>query len=256
MTLSGKTALVTGASAGIGRATAIWLAEHGADVALDHLGYDESAEKARDQIVAMGRKAVLFRTDVSDAVAVEKMVADCVDKLGHLDILVSCAVSSERGPFYEVDMEGFRRTIDVTMWGAFNVVRSVSKHMIARQKGGNIVVVSSPHSVIPIANCMAYNMAKAGVDQMARTAALELIKHRIRVNLVHPGWTDTPGERKFKTEEELAAGAQELPWGRLAQPEEIARAIGFLVDDASDYITGSTVTIDAGYWLPWRDARF
>ena len=164
--------------------------------------------------------------------------------------------AANAAPFYEVDMEGFRRTIDVTMWGAFNVVRSVSKQMIARKKGGNIVVVSSQHSFMPIANCMAYNMAKAGVDQMARTAALELIKHKIRVNLVHPGWTDTPGERKFKTEEELAAGGQELPWGRLAQPEEIARAIGFLIDDASDYITGSTVTIDAGGWLPWRDARF
>ena len=256
MTLIGKTALVTGASSGIGRAVALWLAAHGADIALDYLSYDDAAEEARSQILSMGRKALLFRTDVADQDAVEEMVSVCVKQLDHVDILVTCAAFSERGPFYDADMEHFRRTVDVTMWGVFNVMRAVSKHMIARQQGGNIIVISSQHAFIPIANCMAYNMAKAAVDQMARTAALELIKHRIRVNIVHPGWTDTPGERKFKTDEELHAAAKELPWGRLARPEEIARTVGFLVDEASDYITGSTVTMDAGAWLPWHDVRF
>jgi glucose 1-dehydrogenase len=256
MKLIGKSALVTGASSGIGRAVALWLAEQGADIALDYFSYDDWAEEARSQITDMGRKAVLFRTDVADQNAVEEMVAACTKELGHLDILVSCAVYSERAPFYEAEMEGFRRTVDVTMWGAFNVLRAVSKHMIARQQGGNIVVVGSQHAFVPIANCMAYNMSKAAVDQMARTAALELIKHRIRVNIVHPGWTDTAGERKFMTDEELQSAASRLPWGRLARPEEIARVVGFLVDEASDYITGSTVTIDAGGGLPWHDMRF
>jgi glucose 1-dehydrogenase len=102
---------------------------------------------------------------------------------------------------------------------------------------------------------MAYNMAKAAVDQMARTAAVELLCHRIRVNIVHPGWTDTPGERKYFSEEVIERVAKTLPWGRLARPEEIARGVLFLVDPASDYITGSTLTIDGGLQLPWWSKR-
>jgi glucose 1-dehydrogenase len=103
--------------------------------------------------------------------------------------------------------------------------------------------------------CMAYNMAKAALDQMARTAAVELFAQRIRVNIVHPGWTDTPGERKYFTEEAIQKAAAELPWGRLARPEEIARGILFLVDPASDYITGTTLAIDGGIQLPWWSKR-
>ena len=102
---------------------------------------------------------------------------------------------------------------------------------------------------------MAYNMAKAALDQMAKTAAIELFKQRIRVNIVHPGWTDTPGERKYFSEEVLQGTAKTLPWGRLARPEEVARGILFLVDPASDYVTGSTLTIDGGIQLPWWSKR-
>src|SRR5207248_10308060 len=100
-----------------------------------------------------------------------------------------------------------------------------------------------------------YNMAKAALDQMARTAALELIAQRIRVNIIHPGWTDTPGERKHFREDVLARAGAELPWGRLARPDEIARGVLFLVDPDSDYITGSTLSIDGGSQLPWWSRR-
>ncbi len=103
--------------------------------------------------------------------------------------------------------------------------------------------------------CMAYNMAKAALDQMARTAATELFAHRILVNILYPGWTDTPGERKFITEEQLQRAADKLPLGRLAQPSEIARGVVFLCDPASDYITGSTLSIDGGCELPWWSKR-
>jgi glucose 1-dehydrogenase len=102
---------------------------------------------------------------------------------------------------------------------------------------------------------MAYNMAKAALDQMARTAAVELFGHKIRVNIVYPGWTDTPGERKHFSEATLQQAANLLPLKRLAQPEEIARGVLFLVDPASDYITGSTVSIDGGTLLPWWSKR-
>jgi len=255
MKLQGKVALVTGASSGIGRATAVALAQEGADVALNFLTLPESAESAAGAIRALGRKALLCPVDVTDQSAVEAMVERTVKELGRLDILVTSAVYSDRELFYQADMAGFRRTIDVSMWGAFYALRAAANQMIRQGRGGSIVVVSSAHARNAIPSCMAYNMAKAALDQMARTAALELIGQRIRVNLIYPGWTDTPGERKFFSEEVLQRAGAALPWGRLAQPEEIARGIVFLVDPASDYITGTTLSIDGGTELPWWSRR-
>jgi glucose 1-dehydrogenase len=253
--LIGKSALVTGASSGIGRATALALAKAGADVAINYLTYPEWAEEVADQVRALGRKALLFQVDVANQDAVEKMVADTVHEWGGLDIFVANAFYSDEAPFHLADMAGFRRTIDVTMWGAFYGIRAAALQMIRQGRGGNIIVVSSPHAIEAMPSSMAYNMAKAAVDQMARTAAIELLFHRIRVNIIHPGWTDTPGERKYFSEEVLQKTALTLPWGRLAQPEEIARGVLFLVDPASDYVTGSTLTIDGGIQLPWWSKR-
>jgi glucose 1-dehydrogenase len=255
MKLAGKVALVTGASSGIGKASALALAQQGADVAINYLTLPEGAEEVAAQIRALGRKAILCRVDVSDQDAVEQMVGRVVSELGKLDIFVSVAVYSDREPFNTADMTGFRRTIDVSMWGAFYGLRASTNQMLKQGGGGCAVVVSSPHAVLAFPSCMAYNMAKAGLDQMARTAAVELFKHRIRVNIVYPGWTDTPGERKFFSDEVLARAAQNLPWGRLARPEEIARGVVFLADPDSDYITGTTLSIDGGSQLPWWSDR-
>jgi glucose 1-dehydrogenase len=253
--LSGRVALVTGASAGIGRASALALAREGADVALNYLGYDESAEKTAAEMRAMGRRALLFPVDVSDQSGVENMVQQTVKEVGRLDVLVSCAVYSDREPFHTANMEGFKRTIDVTMWGAFYALRAAAKQMIAQGQGGRVVMVSSAQARIAQPSCMAYNMAKAAIDQMARTAALELAPHRIRVNILYPGWTDTPGERKFFKEEVLQRASRALPCGRLARPEEIARGVLFLVDPDSDYMTGTTLSIDGGSQLAWWSKR-
>ena len=253
--LAGKVALVTGASAGIGRAAALMLAQEGADVAINYLTYPESAYELAGQIKDLGRRALLCPADVSDQAVVEAMVARVVAELGRLDILVSNAVYSDRDFFYKADMAGFRRTVDVTMWGAYYGFRAAANQMIRQGRGGNVVIVSSPQAHIPIPGSMAYNMAKAAIDQMARTAAVELLPHRIRVNIVYPGWTDTPGERKFFSDEQLQQFAQMLPMKRLARPEEIARGVLFLVDPDSDYITGSTISIDGGTQLPWWSKR-
>jgi glucose 1-dehydrogenase len=249
--LTGKVALVTGASSGIGRATALALAEAGADVAINYFTYPEWAGELAVKIRTLSRRALLFPVDVANQNAVDEMVAQAFRQLGGLDIFVANAFNSDEGLFHLADMEGFRRTIDVTMWGAFYGVRAAANQMISQGRGGNIVVVSSPHAIEAMPSSMAYNMAKAAVDQMARTAAVELLRHRIRVNIIHPGWTDTPGERKYFSEEVLQCTAKTLPWGRLARPEEIARGILFLIDPASDFITGSTLSIDGGIQLPW-----
>ncbi len=251
MVLENKVAVVTGASRGIGRAIAVALAQAGADVAINYHSHDEEAEEVAAEVRAAGRQALSLRADVADADAVERMIAQTVERFGRLDIAVTNAAYSDREPFYEADLEGFRRTVDVTMWGAFYTMRAAAQRMISQGAGGVVVIISSPHAYVPVPRSMAYNMSKAALDQMARTAAIELAEHRIRINTVHPGWIDTPGERKFASEEQIADAAQRLPWGRLGQPEEIGRGVVFLCDPRSDYMTGSALLIDGGITLPW-----
>jgi len=253
--LLGKTALVTGASSGIGRATEWALAQAGADVAINYLTYPREAEVLAEQIRGLGRRALLFLQDVADQAGVEAMVAATVTGFGRLDIFVANAFYSDEDFFYRADLEGFRRTVDVTMWGAFYGLRATAKQMIAQGLGGNIVVIGSVHAVEAVPTSMAYNMAKAAIDQMARTAALELAPHRIRVNIVYPGWTDTPGERKYFSEAALQKVGAALPLGRLARPDEIARGVLFLVDPQSEYVTGTTLCIDGGTQLPYWSVR-
>jgi glucose 1-dehydrogenase len=252
--LAGKVALVTGATGGIGRASALALAQAGADVALNDLRFPESGVPERD-VVGLGRRALRLPVDIADQSAVEAMVKKTVGELGRLDILVSCAVYSDREPFTTAEMAGFRRTIDVSMWGSFYALRAAANQMIRQKQGGSVVIVSSPHANVAFPNCMAYNMAKAAQDQMARTAAIELLPYKIRVNVLHPGWTNTPGERKFFSEDDLKRVAPTLPAGRLAEPEEIARGVLFLADPASAIINGVTLTMDGGLSLPWWSKR-
>lgn len=255
MQFEDRRALVTGASRGIGQACALELVRQGANVAVNYNRNRDGAEEVAREAESLGRRVLVLQADVSDQSAVETMVSRAVEEFGGLDLFVSNAVYSDREPFVEADMDGFRRTIDVSMWGAFHGLRASARRMIEQGGGGAICIVSSPHAVIPVPTTMAYNMAKAAIDHMARTAAIELAEHRIRVNIVHPGWIDTPGERKFFTEEQLEAGAKNLPFGRLGRPDEVAKAVAYVLSDDAEYMTGSTLTIDGGVGLPWWSKR-
>ena len=250
-----KKILVTGSSRGIGRGCALELARAGADVAVNYRSHPDEAEEVANEIRALGQRALVLQGDVSQQEQVTAMVQRVVEEWGELNGFVSNAAYSDRYRMVEADMEGFRRTIDVSMWGAFFGVQAAAKQMVEQGSGGAMVVISSPHAVIPIPTTMAYNMAKAAIDHMSRTAAIELAPHRIRVNVVHPGWIDTPGERKFFSEEQLESGAKNVPWGRLGQPEEIGRLVSFIMSDECDYMTGSTVLMDGGISLPWWSNR-
>ena len=255
MSFEGRVGLVTGASRGIGRATAIALARDGADVGINYRSHTDEALEVVEEVERMGRRAVLLQADVSDQEAVEAMVARTVEELGRLDLFVSNAAYSDRELMIDADMEGFKRTIDVSMWGAFYGLRASAQHMVRQGEGGSIVMVSSPHAVLAIPTSMAYNMSKAAIDHMSRTASMELAPHRIRVNIVHPGWIDTPGERKFFSEEQLEEGAADLPLKRLGTADEIAESIAFILSDKASYMTGSTTTIDGGVGQPWWSNR-
>jgi glucose 1-dehydrogenase len=255
MRFEGKNAIVTGASRGIGRAVALALAREGANIAVNYYSHTDEAEEVAKEIESFGRQAILVKGDVSEQPFVEDMVAQAAEAFGSVDAYVSNAAYSDRQKMIEADMAGFRRTVDVAMWGAFFGVRAAAQQMVKQGKGGAITVVSSPHAVLAIPTAMAYNMSKAAIDHMARTAAIELAEHRIRVNIVHPGWIDTPGERKFFSEEQIEQGAKKLPWGRMGNPDEIGKAVAYTLSSDADYMTGSTLTIDGGVSLPWWSNR-
>ena len=253
--LSGSVAVVTGASLGIGRSAAIALGNAGAAVVVNYRSHAEEADEVVAAVESTGSRAIKYQADVSDLAAVEAMVARTVDEFGQLDIAIANAAYSERELFCEADMERFRRTVDVTMWGTFYLMRAASQQMIKQGEGGAIVLVSSPHAFVPVPRSMAYNISKAAVEHMSRTAAIELAEHRIRVNTLQPGWTDTPGERKFASEETLKSAAETIPFGRLGTPEEMAEAILFMCNPKNNYMTGAQLLLDGGITLPWWAKR-
>jgi glucose 1-dehydrogenase len=249
--LKGRVAVITGASLGIGRATAVAMGRAGADVVVNYRSHREQAEEVVRAVRDAGTRAIAVQADVADQAAVESLIARAVSEFGKVDIAVSNAAYSDRDLFYQADMAGFRRTVDVTMWGAFYLTRAATQQMIKQGNGGAIVLVSSPHAFIPAPRAMAYNMSKAALEHMARTAAIEVAEHRIRINVIQPGWTDTPGELKFASRETLDTAGAKIPLGRLGTAEEMAEAILFLCDPRQEYMTGAALLVDGGISLPW-----
>ena len=253
MKLLGKKALVTGAARGIGRGCALELARAGADVAVNDRGRNELAESVVAEIHGMGRQAVLVEGDVFERTGCEQVVANTVKELGRIDILISNPAFSRRAPFLEYDPHVFDQTIQGTLAGGFHMSQLVARHMVERGGGGKIVFISSVHNRIPFVRSVAYNAAKSGLINMAFTIAAELLPQRINVNVIEPGWIDTPGEHETFGDAAIREAASKLPWGRLGTPEDIGKAAVFLASDDADYITGTSLLVDGGFWL--RGAR-
>lgn len=249
MKLLGKKALVTGAARGIGRGCAIELAREGADVIINDLTRSPEAEATVAEIRALGRDAVLVEGDVFERPGCESVVARSLDALGRLDVFVSNPAFSRRGDFLDYDPAVFERVVKGTLFGGFHMSQLVARHMVARGGRGKIVFVSSVHARIPFARSVAYNAAKIGLTHMARTIAAELLPHRINVNVIEPGWIDTPGEHATFGSEAIASAGPSLPWGRLGSPDDIGRASVFLCSDDADYITGTELVVDGGLCL-------
>ena len=255
--LEGKVALVTGAARGIGRGIALCLAEEGADLIVNDLppiaepGVQDARGTAQE-IEALGRRALVHYADISDRAQVAGLFAAGVAHFGQVDVVVANAAMSIREPVLDARWEHVLRTIEVTQFGVFHTCQAAAQHMVKRGKGGKIVIIGSILADIPFLNSSAYNMAKAAVNHLGRSLAAELTQHRINVNIVNPGYIDTPGERKFATEEQIQAAAKRIPWGRLGTPRDIGRAVAYLASDDADYITGSVLQVDGGYKLGMR----
>ena len=245
----GKRALVTGAARGIGRGCALELARAGADVVINDRERTPAAEAVVAEIRAMGRRAVLVEGDSFEQASCESIVRGALEAFGGLDILVSNPAYSRRGDFLDYDAETFRKVIQGTLVGGFLVSQLVARHMVERGEGGKIVFISSIHARMPYTRSVAYNAGKAGLNHMAFTIAAELAPHRINVNVIEPGWIDTPGEHETFGADLLAQAGPKLPWGRLGTPADIGRAAAFLASDDADYVTGTSLLVDGVLFL-------
>jgi glucose 1-dehydrogenase len=251
---SGKVALVTGAARGIGRGIALCLAEEGADIIANDLPPAEGlgAHGTAQEVEAIGCRALAYDADVSDRDQVAALFEAGAARFGRIDVVVANAAFSIRQPVVDAQWEHVLRTLEVTQFGVFHTCQAAAQQMLKQGGGGKIVIIGSILAEIPFLNSSAYNMAKAAVNHLGRTLAAELAANRINVNVVNPGYIDTPGERKFATEEQIQRAGRNIPWGRLGTPRDIGRAVAYLASDDADYVTGSVLVIDGGYRLGMR----
>lgn len=246
-----KTAFITGAARGIGKAAAVRLAQDGYSVVVADRCQADEAQSTLSAIAQHGQAGLFVRCDVGRREEIEGAFAEALARFGRLETVVSNVAYQVRKPLLELLPEEVEQVWRITAMATFHCAQLAARQMVAQGQGGNIIVISSIHADRAYKNSTAYNGAKAAVNQMAKTWALELAPHRIRVNIVEPGWTDTPGERQYFTEEQLQEQSSHLPFGRLAKPEEIAEAVAFLANPANQYVTGSVLRVDGGMTLPY-----
>ena len=244
MLLEGKVALVTGASRGIGKAIALLLAENGADVAVNFAGSTAAAEAVAAEIEKMGRKAILVQGDVSQTEVCAEMVDKVVKELGHIDILVNNAGITRDTLLLRMKEEDWDVVLNTNLQGVFNCTKAAVKYM-AKQRSGSIVNISSVVALMGNAGQANYAAAKAGILGFTRSVAKEMAARGIRVNAVTPGFIKTD-MTSVLSEKVVAAMEASIPLARLGEPEDIAKAVLFLVSDNAAYITGQTLHVDGG----------
>lgn len=246
--LGGRVALVTGASRGIGRAIALRLAAHGATVAVASRKV-EACEEVVGEIHAAGGKALALACHIGEPSDIERAVEEVAGSQGRLDILVNNAAANPYyGPALEMELATYQKTVDVNLRGYFWASVQAARRM--REQGrGSIVNVASVNGVRPMEGQVVYSMTKAGIINMTQGLAKELGRHGIRVNALLPGITETRFAQALHGDPRTRGMVEKLlPLGRIAQPEEMAGAVLYLVSDAASYTTGSCITVDGG-WL-------
>lgn len=246
MELEGKVALVTGAGSGIGKATALYFAQQGADIAVNDIDLP-SAERTAGEVKQMGRKAIAVQADVADARAVESMVDRVVEELGGVHILVNNAGIPIHGGLIEAQTaEAWDKVVAVILRGTYLCCRAAGKWMVGHGYG-RIVNISSVAGIRGAADMAGYGAAKAGVINLTRTLAAEWGQYNIRVNCLTPGLINTPlTQRTIGQWPNLDAILDRIPLGRMGEAVEVAKAALFLVSDGASYISGVTLPVDGG----------
>ena len=243
--LSGKIALVTGASRGIGRAIAIELAKEGASIVINYSKDHDGAEKTLEEIKKVNGYGVLIKEDISSYENTNIMVDEIISTMGKIDILVNNAGISKIGLFMDSDKENIDHIMNVNLLGPIYLTKHVVNYMIPR-KSGNIVNISSMWGETGASCEVLYSASKGGINLFTRSLAKELAPSNIRVNAIAPGVIDTP-MNSFLTENEKSELEEEIPLGRFGKPEEVGRLTAFLCSDDSSYITGQVIRTDGGF---------
>ncbi|MDF1858644.1 MAG: SDR family NAD(P)-dependent oxidoreductase [Verrucomicrobiales bacterium] len=253
ISLTGKRALVTGAGRGIGKGCALELARAGAELILNDRPGSDELDATAEEIRSFGRECWTVEADVFSVEGAHGLVDRAISEAGGIDILVSNPAYGRRGGFLDFPPEEFDRVIDGTFKSGFHLSQAVARHLVERGEGGKILFISSVQAEMPFERSAPYGAAKAALNHLTQTIAVELFPHRINVNAIEPGWIDTPNERVTFSDEVLEAAGKELPWGRLGLPGDIGRTAAFLCSDAADYITGTILPVDGGFRL--KDMR-
>jgi glucose 1-dehydrogenase len=245
----GQRALITGGTQGIGKAIAERLARQGAVVYLNYSRNGQAARETFDQFQRAGYAAELCKADLGTATAVEAMMGQ-IHQNGPLDLLVcNAAYQEKKKDFFETDRALIQRTLDVNILANFQIIQTSARGMIAAGRKGRIVMCSSGHGKMTFKGTFAYDLSKAALNHFVRCAALELIEHGIHLNAVDIGWTHTPGERRWFSEEEQNRLSRSIPIGRAAQADEIAAVIEFLLSEQASYVVGSLYAVEGGFAL-------
>lgn len=244
--LEGQRVLVTGASSGLGRHFAVGLARAGAAVALAARSTDKLADAAAE-ICAFGGKAIPVTLDVTDAASVREAVARTEADLGPITTLVNNAGVVVSKPLLEHDEDDWDRVVDTNLKGAWLVAKEAAGRMIAHGQGGNIINIASILGFRVVGGIPEYCASKAGLIQLTRAMALELARHRIRVNAIAPGYIRTDLNREFFQTEAGQALIRRIPQRRVGEPSDLDGALLLLASDASRYMTGSVITVDGGH---------
>ena len=242
--LTNKTALVTGASRGIGAAIAKSLAKEGAFVIINYNGSKERADAVAAKITADGGKAAVYGCNVSDYSACEKMAKDIMETYGHLDILVNNAGITRDDLLMKMSEEAFDAVIATNLKGTFNTIRHFSRYLL-KQRSGTIINLSSVSGILGNAGQANYSASKAGVIGLTKSAARELASRGITVNAIAPGFINTEMTEVLSEKVKEGATAQ-IPLGKFGETEDIANAAAFLASDEARYITGQTLHVDGG----------
>ena len=245
--LRGQTALVTGASRGIGRSIALELAKHGVKVAVNYSGSEEAAQETVARIVELGSEAIAIRGNVGKSDQAENLVKEILNTWGRIDILVNNAGITRDNLIMRMKEEEFDQVIETNLKGVFNCLKSVTRPMM-KQRYGRIINISSVVGVTGNPGQSNYSAAKAGIIGLTKSAARELSSRGITVNCIAPGFIDTDMTRELS--EEVRTGlVQGIPLARLGRPEDIAMSAVFLASEGAAYMTGQTLHVDGGMYM-------